>query len=54
MLRMLAVVRVAVAAGLLALPAAAQEVEANIVTGGPAGTYIQIGRDLAKLGESAA
>lgn len=43
---------VALAAWLLAggLPAAAQEVEANIVTGGPAGTYIQIGRDLAALG----
>ena len=43
---------VALAAWLLAggLPTAAQEVEANIVTGGPAGTYIQIGRDLAALG----
>jgi TRAP transporter TAXI family solute receptor len=31
-------------------PVAAQEVEANIVTGGASGTYIQIGRDLAALG----
>lgn len=33
---------------LLAFPAAAQD--GNIVTGGPSGTYIQIGRDLAALG----
>lgn len=33
---------------LLAWPVAAQE--GNIVTGGPSGTYIQIGRDLAALG----
>lgn len=37
-------------AALLGLPGAAQEVEASIVTGGPAGTYIRIGRDLAALG----
>lgn len=30
-------------------PAAAQRVETNIVTGGPAGTYIQIGRDIAGI-----
>ena len=29
--------------------ASAQEFEKNIMTGGPSGTYIQIGRDLAKL-----
>jgi TRAP transporter TAXI family solute receptor len=43
-------IRAALASLLLALPAAAQEVEANIVTGGASGTYIQIGRDLAALG----
>ncbi len=34
------------------LPAAAQEVERNILTGGPTGTYIQFGRDIAGLVES--
>jgi hypothetical protein len=43
-------IRAALAALLLALPAAAQEVAGNIVTGGASGTYIQIGRDLAALG----
>ncbi len=31
-------------------PAGAAEFEKNIMTGGPQGTYIQIGRDLARLG----
>lgn len=31
-------------------PAAAQDYETNIVTGGASGTYIQIGRDIAKIG----
>ena len=31
-------------------PVAAQDFNANIVTGGPSGTYIQIGRDIAKIG----
>lgn len=31
-------------------PLQAQEFEKNIMTGGPAGTYIQIGRDIAALG----
>jgi TRAP transporter TAXI family solute receptor len=42
-------IRAALVALVLALPAAAQEVESNIVTGGPGGTYIQVGRDLAAL-----
>ena len=50
MLRTMVIVRAVFAAAILALPAAAQEVEANIVTGAPSGTYIQIGRDLAALG----
>ena len=33
-------------------PAGAQEFEKNILTGGPGGTYIQIGRDLAGLAAS--
>lgn len=33
----------------LAGPVAAQEVERNILTGGPTGTYIQIGRDMSQL-----
>lgn len=32
-----------------ALPAASQEFEKNILTGGPTGTYIQFGRDIAGL-----
>lgn len=42
------------AAALLALtlPAKAAEVERNIMTGGPKGTYIQIGRDIARLAET--
>lgn len=39
----------ALALALAAPPAAAQEFEKNILTGGPAGTYIQIGRDIAGL-----
>lgn len=43
-----------IAAVLLAVFAAssagAQEFERNIMTGGPTGTYIQIGRDIAGLG----
>ena len=35
---------------IIALPAVAQGVESNIVTGGPSGTYIKIGRDIAALG----
>lgn len=33
----------------LSLPAAAQEFEKNILTGGPNGTYIKIGRDISAL-----
>ncbi len=33
-------------------PAAAAEFEKNIMTGGPQGTYIQIGRDVATLGKT--
>jgi TRAP transporter TAXI family solute receptor len=33
----------------LPLPTAAQEFEKNILTGGPSGTYIQIGRDISQL-----
>ena len=33
---------------LLATPARAEEFEKNILTGGPTGTYIQIGRDLSR------
>jgi uncharacterized protein len=42
----------ALAAALGAWPEvpAAQDIELNIMTGGPAGTYIQIGRDIAALG----
>lgn len=37
-------------AALLALsPAAAQEFEKNVLTGGPSGTYIQIGRDVGEI-----
>lgn len=32
----------------LAAPAAAQHVERNILTGGPSGTYIQIGKDISR------
>lgn len=40
-------------AALLAFgPGQAQEIEKNIMTGGPSGTYIQIGRDIAKLAAS--
>lgn len=43
-----------IAAALLALvlPARAADVERNIMTGGPKGTYIQIGRDIARLSET--
>jgi len=34
----------------LSLQVMAQEIKSNIMTGGPKGTYIQIGKDLAKLG----
>ncbi|SPH24255.1 hypothetical protein DEA8626_03306 [Defluviimonas aquaemixtae] len=34
---------------LLVRPVAAQEVERNILTGGPTGTYIQIGQDMSRL-----
>ncbi len=37
------------AIGALPLPAMAQELEKNILTGGPTGTYIQFGRDIAGL-----
>lgn len=50
-------IRRALAAGLAALgivavigPLAAQPLELNIVTGGPTGTYIRIGQDIAALG----
>lgn len=39
----------AVALLLAALPASAQEFEKNILTGGPTGTYIQFGNDIAGL-----
>jgi uncharacterized protein len=39
------------AAVALALPSVAQEFEKNIMTGGPTGTYIQFGRDLASIAE---
>ena len=39
-----------IAALLPAGPAAAQDYETSIVTGGASGTYIQIGRDIAKIG----
>ena len=46
MARFLAVVVLLVSG---AVPAAAQEFEKNILTGGPSGTYIQFGRDIATL-----
>lgn len=36
----------------LALPAVSAELERNIMTGGPKGTYIQIGRDIARLAQT--
>ena len=49
----LAVVVLGAAPGMApAQEAAVQEAPNNILTGGPTGTYIQIGRDLAKLTES--
>ncbi len=36
----------------LSLPVKAAELERNIMTGGPKGTYIQIGRDIARLSEA--
>ncbi len=41
---------VAVTLGLVA-PAAGQEFEKNILTGGPTGTYIQFGRDIGRVAE---
>ncbi len=43
-------IRAVLIALFLALPVAAQTVEGNIVTGGPSGTYIKIGQDIANLG----
>jgi TRAP transporter TAXI family solute receptor len=37
---------------LLAAPASGAEIEKNIMTGGPTGTYIKIGRDIADLGRA--
>jgi TRAP transporter TAXI family solute receptor len=37
---------------MLAAPVSSQELEKNIMTGGPTGTYIKIGRDIAGLGQS--
>lgn len=37
---------------LLAVPVHAAELEKNIMTGGPTGTYIKIGRDIAGLGKA--
>ena len=37
---------------LFCLPAGSAEIEKNIMTGGPAGTYIKIGRDIAGLGKA--
>lgn len=48
----LAFAAAALLAGLLATVAVAAEFEKNIMTGGPQGTYIQIGRDVANLGKS--
>jgi len=49
---MVSFVRIAALLLLVFLPlqAKAQEIKMNIMTGGPKGTYIQIGKDLAKLG----
>jgi uncharacterized protein len=52
MRRLAGLAALAAALGTLPPPAAAQQIELNIVTGGPAGTYIQIGRDIAALGEA--
>ena len=37
---------------LLVAPARAAELEKNIMTGGPTGTYVKIGRDIAGLGKA--
>ena len=37
---------------LLSAPVSAAEIEKNIMTGGPTGTYIKIGRDIADLGKA--
>lgn len=37
---------------LLGAPAPAAELEKNIMTGGPTGTYIKVGRDIANLGKA--
>lgn len=37
---------------LLAAPVSGAEIEKNIMTGGPTGTYIKIGRDIANLGKA--
>lgn len=37
---------------MLAAPATSAEIEKNIMTGGPTGTYIKIGRDIADLGKA--
>ncbi|ULB11634.1 TAXI family TRAP transporter solute-binding subunit [Cereibacter azotoformans] len=42
---------IAIALLLVMLPARSPAVEINILTGGPTGTYIQIGRDIAKAAE---
>ena len=42
----------AAALGLLAGTAVAAEFERNIMTGGPTGTYVRIGRDIADLGKA--
>jgi uncharacterized protein len=52
MRRLAGLAALAAALGALPPPAAAQQIELNIVTGGPAGTYIQFGRDIATLGEA--
>ncbi len=47
------IILAAVATGLLGLlPAGAAELEKNIMTGGPKGTYIKIGQDIAALGKA--
>ncbi len=43
-----------VAAVLAVAPAQAAEIEKNIMTGGPKGTYIKIGRDIAAIGKECA
>lgn len=45
-------VATAIVAAFSMMPVSAAEFEKNIMTGGPQGTYIQVGRDIAALGKS--